>query len=111
MNTNILDCARNRPSELAATTEPMSGPVADAFREWFTEQLRQGLDPRRVGDQVLAAIRDDRFYILTHPEWNPTVEHRVRAIIAGDNPSVLPPPGFETLMQKLAAIAGGQGST
>ena len=60
---------------------------------------------------MLAAIRDDRFYILTHPQWNPTVEHRVRAILAGDNPSVLPPPGFESLMKKLAAIAGGQGPT
>jgi NAD(P)-dependent dehydrogenase (short-subunit alcohol dehydrogenase family) len=111
VNTNILDCSRNRPPELAETAQPMVGPVADAFREWFTEQLKQGLDPRRVGDQVLAAIRDDRFYILTHPEWNTTVEHRVRAILAGDNPSALPPPGFESLMQKLAAIAGGQGST
>jgi NAD(P)-dependent dehydrogenase (short-subunit alcohol dehydrogenase family) len=111
VNTNILNCARNRPPELAEAAEPMVGPVADAFREWLAEQLQQGLDPRRVGDQVLAAIRDDRFYILTHPEWNPTVENRMRAILAGDNPSVLPPPGFESLMQKLAAIAGGQGST
>src|SRR5215471_8054328 len=71
VNTNILDCARNRPHELAETTEPMTGPIADAFREWFREQLRQGLAPRRVGDQVLAAIRDDRFYILDHPQWNP----------------------------------------
>ncbi len=111
VNTNILDCARNRPPELAATGTPMTGPVADAFREWFAEQLQQGLDPRRVGDQVLAAIRDDRFYILTHPEWNPIIEHRMRAILAGDNPSQLPPPGFESLMQKLAALAEGQGSS
>ena len=66
----------------------------------------------RVGGQVLTAIRDDRFYIfLTRPEWNGTMEQRLRAILAGDNPSVLPPPGFESLMQKLAAITGGQGST
>src|SRR4029450_3589488 len=90
VNTNILDCARNRPRELAETGAPMTGPIADAFREWFTEQLRQGLDPRRVGDQVLAAIREDRFYILTHPHWNGAVEHRMRAILAGENPTVLP---------------------
>jgi len=108
VNTNILDCARNRPPELADTGKPMTGPVADAFREWVTERLRHGLDPRRVGDQVLAAIRDDRFYILTHPDWNHVIEHRMRAILAGDNPSALPPPGFESLMQKLAALTGGQ---
>jgi hypothetical protein len=40
---------------------------------------------------VLTAIGADRFYIATHPEWNGTIEQRLRAILAGDNPSVLPP--------------------
>jgi len=111
VNTRILDAGRNRPPELGHTTPPTTGPVADVFREWFTEQLRQGLDPRRVGDHVLAAIRDDRFYILTHPEWNGLVEHRMRAILAGDNPTAVPPPGFEALLQKLSALAAGQGAT
>ena len=61
---------RNRPPELADTAAPMTGPIVDVFREWFAEQVKQGMSPRRVGDQVLAAIRDDRFYILTHPDWN-----------------------------------------
>jgi NAD(P)-dependent dehydrogenase (short-subunit alcohol dehydrogenase family) len=108
VNTNILDCARNRPQGLADTTAPMTGPVAELFREWFIEQLKQGMDPRRVGDQVLAAIRDDRFYVLTHPDWNQAIEHRMRAILAGENPSVLPPPGFGSLMKKLAALTEGQ---
>jgi len=108
VNTNILACARNRPPELADTAEPMTGPVVDVFREWFTEQLRQGMSPHRVGDQVLAAIRDDRFYILTHPDWNHVIEHRMRAILAGENPSALPPPNFDSLMQKLAALTERQ---
>jgi NAD(P)-dependent dehydrogenase (short-subunit alcohol dehydrogenase family) len=108
VNTNILDCARNRPPELADTAAPMTGPIVDAFREWFTEQLKQGLSPRTVGEQVLAAIRDDRFYILTHPDWNPLIERRMQAILAGENPSILPPPGFESLMQKLAALGESQ---
>ena len=61
---------------------------------------------------MLTAIHDDRFYIiLTRPEWKAIIEQRLRAILTGDNPSILPPPGFESLMQKLAAITGGQGST
>jgi hypothetical protein len=35
----------------------------------------------------------------------------MRAILGGENPSLLPPPGLESLMQKLAAITGSQGST
>ena len=37
----------------------MTGPIVDVFREWFTERVKQGMSPRRVGDLVLAAIRED----------------------------------------------------
>src|SRR5262245_64949195 len=40
VDTNIMDCARNRPPELADTAK-MTGPVADVFREWLAEQLKQ----------------------------------------------------------------------
>jgi len=74
VNTNILECARNRPPELSHTTQPVTGPVADAFREWF-------------------------------------IEHRMRTILAGENPKMVPPPGFESLMRKLAALTEGRGTT
>jgi NAD(P)-dependent dehydrogenase (short-subunit alcohol dehydrogenase family) len=106
VDTNIMDCARNRPPELADTAE-MTGPIADVFREWLAEQLKQGLSPRRVGDQVLEAIREDRFYVLTHPDWNPMIAQRVQTILAGENPSPPTPPGIESLMQKLAALNEG----
>src|SRR5262245_20446131 len=105
VNTNILASVRNRPAELSDTAPPMTGPIADVFRDWFTEQLKQGMSPRKVGDLVLAAIREDRFYILTHPDWNSQIEHRMKTILAGENPNPLPPPGFEKLMQRLAALA------
>ena len=105
VDTNILASARNRPAELADTLEPMTGPVADVLREWFTGQVRAGMSPRKVGAQVLAAIREDRFYILTHPSWNYLIERRTQAILAGENPTMVPPPGFESLMQRLAGLA------
>ena len=86
----------------------MTGPVADVFREWFTEQVRTGMNPRKVGDLVLAAIRDDRFYILTHPSWNYLIERRTQAILAGENPTMVPPPGFESLMQRLSKLASSE---
>jgi len=111
VDTNILNSARNRPPELADTAAPMTGPIIDAFRQWFGDQVKQGLSPRRVGDQVLAAILDDRFYILTHPDWNPLIERRMQNILAGENPNPLPPPGAETLMQKLTALFENQRTT
>jgi NAD(P)-dependent dehydrogenase (short-subunit alcohol dehydrogenase family) len=108
VSTNILASARNRPPDLSDTAGPMTGPIADVFREWFAEQVKQGMSPRKVGDQVLAAIREDRFYILTHPDWNPQIEHRMKTILAGENPSAVPPPGFELLMQRLSALAASK---
>jgi NAD(P)-dependent dehydrogenase (short-subunit alcohol dehydrogenase family) len=111
VDTNILDCARNRPPELSDTAAPMAGAVLDVFREWFREQLKQGLNPRQVGEQVLAAIREDRFYILTHPDWSHFIERRMQSILAGENPNLLPPPGIESLMEKLAALRENQSTS
>ena len=58
-----------------------------------------------MGDQVLSAIREERFYILTHPDWNYMIEHRVQTILDGRNPSMVPPPGFESLLEKLAHLS------
>jgi NAD(P)-dependent dehydrogenase (short-subunit alcohol dehydrogenase family) len=103
VSTNILKSERNRPADLPDAAPPPTGPVFDVFRDWFEEQVQSGMSPRRVGEIVLDAIREDRFYILTHPEVAPAIEHRTRQIVAGENPFPLPPPGFETFLQRLAA--------
>ncbi len=126
--TNIFNYERNRPIELqnkspqlegpivdiflkwynenAGVTKDMieDGPIVNIFLEWFDDQIQNGLSPRNVGDQVLSAIREERFYILTHPDWNYLIEHRVRAILDGRNPSIIPRPGMEPLMEKLAKV-------
>lgn len=43
-----------------------------------------------VGDRVLAAIRANELYILTHPEYEPLVEDRIDAIRASWTPSAQP---------------------
>jgi short-subunit dehydrogenase len=63
--TRIFESARNRPagvavpplSSFAKTSQATLGPALDA-----------ALDPERVADVVLGAIREQRFYILPHPE-------------------------------------------
>jgi hypothetical protein len=89
----------------AATSHPAGLTAARPVRSRLSLVLKQGMSPREVGGQVLAAIREDRFYILTHPDWNTQIEHRMKTILAGENPNPLPPPGFELLMQRLAAVA------
>jgi short-subunit dehydrogenase len=107
VDTNIMDSERNRPPELSDASPLPEGSIVEVMREWMEEQLAKGLSPRSVGDQVLSAIREERFYILTHPDWNPMIEHRMRAILDGQNPTMLPPPGSEGILEKLSALAAG----
>ena len=90
VDTDIFHSERNRPAELSNTAwHPTEAVLAEA-REGF----KRGLSPRVVGEHTLQAIRDERFYVLTHPEWTKHVEHRAKQIVNGENPTTLPPPGM-----------------
>ena len=51
-----------------------------------------GMPAREAGEIVLQAIRDEKFYVLTHPEWASMVEARARAIVDGEDPARPVPP-------------------
>jgi NAD(P)-dependent dehydrogenase (short-subunit alcohol dehydrogenase family) len=102
VDTNIVDSERNRPAEFANQTPQQTRPDAEAFRKWLSELLKNSLSPREVGKHVLAAIREERFYILTHPEWNPLIEQRMKDILSGSNPTSRPLPGAEVLTRSAA---------
>jgi NAD(P)-dependent dehydrogenase (short-subunit alcohol dehydrogenase family) len=97
VDTNILNAGRNPPSELSDSAPRAQGFIVDTYREWFAEQLKGGLS-----DQVLSAIRQERFYILTHPGWNPPLEERAKRIVSGENPQGARPPGFDQLLKRLS---------
>jgi hypothetical protein len=54
------------------------------------EPFRSGMDPDEVAGHVFDAIRNDRFYILTHPATTPFVQMRMEDIIEGRNPRSAP---------------------
>ncbi len=96
--TRIMSSQRNRPAEFGPPTP--YAPAARAVLEWFSEELKKGASPRAIGDQVLAAIREERFYVLTHPEFNPQIEARVKDMLSGRNPTPAPPMDLEALMRR-----------
>jgi len=55
--------------------------------------LATGLAPRKVGDLVLAAIRENRFWILTHPEWKGAIRHRLENVLEERPPTPAAPRG------------------
>lgn len=42
--------------------------------------LEQGMQPDEVGELVADAIRDDKFWILTHPRWAKGVQNQLDAL-------------------------------
>ncbi len=78
IDTAITTSSRNRPAELA---EHETSALEEKFWNNLTNELAKGMDPAEVGDLVLDAVRNERFWILTHPnEFIPLVERRLQAI-------------------------------
>ncbi|WP_211370415.1 SDR family NAD(P)-dependent oxidoreductase [Nonomuraea turkmeniaca] len=88
VNTNIFNSQRNRPARFPDAGPFPSGWSVDAARQGFA----LGLSPRVVGEEVVQAIREERFYILTHPEHAGHIEHRMTQILHGENPTIPPFP-------------------
>jgi short-subunit dehydrogenase len=106
VNTNITQSQRNRPGGPVAEGEAELDPRRAAMRGWVERQIKEGLDPRDVGQQVLDAVLADKFYILTHPTWAPLVAARMQRILAGESPRPAAVPGVESLMEKLGPPLG-----
>jgi len=69
VDTNIFEAERNRPDELGQGAAPVRETLREEESEDLIEDLRaRAIDPARVGDMVLHAIREDEFYIFTHPD-------------------------------------------
>jgi NAD(P)-dependent dehydrogenase (short-subunit alcohol dehydrogenase family) len=79
VNTRIMESARNRPEHLPP---PSRRDDASAARWEAIQQLvPAGLSPVEVADAVFAAVRENRFYILTHPEGKEAVRTRMEDIL------------------------------
>lgn len=89
VNTQIADSERNRPAQLE--NEPgqeAKSPQMEAMEQMFRQLLTTGLSPEQVADHVFSAIRDERFYIITHPETKDRVRARMEDILEERNPTL-----------------------
>ena len=68
VQTRIMESGRNRPSELAHTSIDQSMPpeTLTAIQKQFQE-IQKGMPPTQVADITFEAIREEKFYIFTHP--------------------------------------------
>jgi NAD(P)-dependent dehydrogenase (short-subunit alcohol dehydrogenase family) len=82
----IVDSRRNRPAALDDPPTPLA-PERQTWRAAARASVEAGMSPEEVADQAFNAIREDRLYVLTHPEFTPHIEERVRRILTGQNPA------------------------
>ncbi|MGY1810817.1 SDR family NAD(P)-dependent oxidoreductase [Blastococcus sp. SYSU D00669] len=80
--TGITESARNRPPELAATAPSAGRRTAHGVTPLFTADEAAG--------QVLDAVRDGRFWVLTHQAYREVIRERA-AGIGTDAVPVVPP--------------------
>lgn len=83
VNTGIGHSARNRPDELRAA----AGGMGDLGSGTIKSVIEGGMAPADVAAEVLRAVTDERFYILTHPDWKPMIQTRLEDILLDRAPT------------------------
>jgi len=82
--TGIAQSHRNRP---AALKEPASASARLAQVQMEKAVTSGRLSAADVAAQTFDAIREQRFYVFTHPQILPSVQARIAAAVAGDQPA------------------------
>ena len=87
VQTRIMESGRNRPSELsnASTDQSMSPETLAAIQKQFQE-IHKGMPPTQVADITFDAIREERFYIFTHPTTKLGAYARMEDILKEGSP-------------------------
>jgi hypothetical protein len=79
---------RNRPNALQSETASASLRPEDEKRTMaWSQAIKEGMSPQQVADIVFQAIRDEKFYIFTHPEMKPLIQLRMEDILQERNPT------------------------
>jgi len=85
--TGIADSERNRPAELANKSATKNAGQL-ALEDNLRKAVQSGkLSAAYIAQAVLEAVREERFYILTHPKILGAVRTRMEDILAGRNPA------------------------
>jgi NAD(P)-dependent dehydrogenase (short-subunit alcohol dehydrogenase family) len=86
VKTAIASSERNRPAQLKTPPRelrPHEQMIADATRS----AVEHGMPPEEVAGHVVSAIREERFYVITHPKMMGAVKKRADAILSGGTPA------------------------
>jgi NAD(P)-dependent dehydrogenase (short-subunit alcohol dehydrogenase family) len=86
--TRILESDRHRPESARAPRDPLlASPAAELLEKQIRERIASATPPEQVADRVIDAIRAERFWILTHPEFKTNIRTRTEDILEERQPT------------------------
>lgn len=86
VKTRIHESDRNRPQDLQNEAVGDINAEVQGQIEEIKELIEAGMPPDDLAEIVFDAIRNEKFYILTHPEFREIADQRVSHIVADRNP-------------------------
>jgi NAD(P)-dependent dehydrogenase (short-subunit alcohol dehydrogenase family) len=90
--TGIGHSERVRPPHLSRKSGEAEGPEFALVEGAIRETIARGLDPQRIAERVVRAIREDRFYVLPEQDpWLGACAARLEDIRLGRNPTLAVP--------------------
>ncbi|NUW40775.1 SDR family NAD(P)-dependent oxidoreductase [Nonomuraea rhodomycinica] len=84
VRTRINRSGRVRPFDL--TVAP--SPDELESQERVDAGVAGGMDPARVADMVVEAVREERFLLLTHPEYGGSMRRQTETLLSGGLPTL-----------------------
>lgn len=78
IDTKIVDSDRNRPKGVTAGSKPHQ-----AFQDSARDLIAKGKKPEEVAAMIVDAIRENRFWIVTHPDWIDVLRERIEGMVDG----------------------------
>jgi NAD(P)-dependent dehydrogenase (short-subunit alcohol dehydrogenase family) len=87
VKTKIGSSQRNRPREAGGATVT---PEMQQFQTALAQLVDTGVPADTIAATTIDAVRAGRFYVLTHPELAPAIEHRMTQILEQQQPGIDP---------------------
>jgi NAD(P)-dependent dehydrogenase (short-subunit alcohol dehydrogenase family) len=85
VKTRIVDCERNRPRHLRGSRPPT--PSEQAIDRAIRDSNEGAMEPAEVAEKTLQAIREERFYVFTHPEIKSEFRRRFDELLEEKGPA------------------------
>jgi NAD(P)-dependent dehydrogenase (short-subunit alcohol dehydrogenase family) len=88
VRTRIHQAYRNWPARYGPWQAPQDPPGLAEWRQASSATIEAGTDPAEIASAVRDAIIDNRFWVLTHPEFGQLVLDKCSRMLDGRNPQL-----------------------